>query len=696
MIGPLLIYLTRLGLWQSPSPLQDQRLISVHQDIGPAFKSVAAIAKVSGVMLVTEEPLASETVFLHAKERPLGEVLLKLADATGGQWTLKGNTYVLRRDLNIGSASSEVEKRLHQLSEYRDNLLKYANSSRTDEQLVSIVKERGRLNEANGKAIGDGIDKKLRELDDYDPAYRFLGRCLQAVDLSDIAKLAPQASITFTTQPDASQRLLSQSAIAALKKLIEEQSTWGPILKKYYKPDQGTFFTNSTVDFAKRTNNVAFFITRVMPWTRSVPYPKDAVTTRISVLCYSENSYTINLKLFDASQTLVEDLEFSNIGFWPKDNNGPEPIKKHVFATVQPSVETKSLWRRVSKGTVSKGTYDRFMLDPVNNDPLWFGNHEILGALSFVQPKSIVACLPDIADFHLEHELSPSNYLDNPGEKGLKLDEEINWLVITPKDVANHRAHRDDRRDLAAYAKELYDHNNYDILLYAPLEVTESRLNYGYPHLIDPYFRFFHAAFNMPFQTAFTKLLTSLNKDQLARIMDGQTIAYRDLRAEQVALCSQIVYGARVNVSVEGDADPGQLGGSILNGDGIAGTRGNDEYVCFHTGSAKKAPFTDVMYTANTKEDGPWGWMGPPPWLPDGGMKNATYDFRRTTSITLKCLLKGKNAVIGKFEQPRPPGLMKPISFDQLPEAIKPKIQKYVKFLDEIGQPIRKRDGKGK
>lgn len=150
-VGSLLLFAL-----QGADILQIQSPITVQSDVGAAYKAIAAMSKASGVSLRIQEPLAGETVFLHVKNRPLGEVAARLATAVGGTWTKDDKGFVLVRDESIGASATEVNRRFQAFSKYRDQWLSAAKKPITEATIVEAIEDRNRLNKRTRKAQAPG------------------------------------------------------------------------------------------------------------------------------------------------------------------------------------------------------------------------------------------------------------------------------------------------------------------------------------------------------------------------------------------------------------------------------------------------------------------------------------------------------------------------------------------------------------
>ena len=680
-MGPFTILLIAAGVGQTQGLLGNQTPVTIHIDICPLSRAVDLLGKKAGISLTTD---ADETVYIDAKNRPIGEVLSHLSDAIGGKWSMTDKGFRLSRDPYFGSAKTVADKNYLGLSKYRDELLSCVQHPIGKDDVLALVQQRNELNEQNGKVTDDSIDKKIRLIDHIDPIFRYLGRCLASIDLRDMALLPPQGRLEYVSNPNATQKQIPATIANAVKTLAEEQKVWGPILKANYKSNNGTFMTDEQLGFIDKIQDHSWpFPISPMPWSQTRPYREKADSASMSVLCYSENAYNIEIKWFDASKKQIGSFEFSDISTWNLNKaKAPEKLK---LAPSKPSPETLAIWDRQNDSP----TLQKFLLDPVNNDFLWFGNHEMLEDVSKGQSKSVVACLPDFADVLYKQDLTIDKQLEGDWPNRLALRQDVNWMTFFPKDFSDHRLHRGDRKALGDYLDEIRLHKRYDIILYSRFKLGDSNMADAFLVYIAPKYCNYGSGCQTPFQSAFTKLLVILSVDQLNRLKNGQVIPYRDLHADQQSLCAQIINGARVNVETEGNADPSALNGDFLTGEGLGLTTKTEDYVFMHDGASTKAPYDDAFYEDDVSRPNQGDWGGPPPSIPKGGMKNATYDLRQTGSMTLRCYLKGKNAVIGKFQQPLPKATTTPVPFARLPIAVQNNLTKTIEFLDRIGRPPR-------
>lgn len=656
-------------LWvalQGADILRMQSPISVHSEVGPAYKAIEAISKASGVNLRADEPTRYETVFISAKNRPLGEVAAKLAEAVGGKWAKDDKGFILIRDDLAGSAATIAEKDRQALAEYADNLLLTKDFQYTEENFKRALDEKQK-HEKMPNSVGDSESHRRRQkIWSYDPIFRVMGACLKSIDLSSVAKLDAYDEITFSSNPKGREMRLGLSTWSAAKNLIEDQKLWGSLLKKL-PTNSVKFFTDGQIEQAKKLGRA--WEIRTVEWGRTLPYPATTTDLSFTVSRTMAGSFEATIQLLDSSKQVLEKLRLPNIWAWSKEK--PDTFMAVArFPVVPPTAETEAFLQRKKDSKEPLPILQRFFLDPVNHDPLWFGNHEVLEHLSKTQAKSVVACLPDRASLSAGEEISLKSFVKN-SSNGLDFHEDTDWMVVSPSDFGDHRVHRLDRRTLAAYTKERSEKKSEDIILYARLAQTNSALMRNV-NLTDPEY-YDKAAFSFPLRPATTKLLTSLTPAQYDQLRSGNFIPYEALKPEQAALYDQITQGKNfldVSAFVIG-YDPTEV--SRFKEPGLSLECRQNEYVALHDpailSSGKDDPFCILNFVK------PFAKIGRGPRAPSDGLKRVTYDIRTNRSIILKLHVTDGQERVGVFTQPVPRASSKPVTLDQLPPEARARIE---------------------
>ncbi|MBI5706858.1 MAG: hypothetical protein HZC36_07695 [Armatimonadetes bacterium] len=677
-------------------------------EVGRAEMAVAALAKETGLPMKTAGPVGTETVFLKVDGLSVQAVMDSLARTTAAEWSKKDDgTYVLARTQAIIRRETlrETDRRLTLLNSWRAKLVNCLRVPFDERTLLGIVKERAALEDNNEDQNRTEEQQqrtwdRIQELDRCDPVYRVLARCLQGLDLRPVATLPSQACLVYALHPNAVQKQLPPSAVDALRLLQPEQVAWGKALKtkplKEGEDADSRFWTDHTIRFFASNGPGSVFGARSDPWARTLPFEGNPTEVLLTVSGYSEDSFRFSVQVFGSKDQLIMSFDCDGASTFDK-KEALFGAKELEFPTPAPSPETRALWARMKgSGESVKGAIkvlQRFLDDPERNEPLWLGNQEMLSTLADFNKRSVIACLPDDTRFDFDEALDLHDYFRSTD---LRIAETDKLIELAPRRFASHWAHRASRAAMASCAMSYRTQGRIDLLTYvalvAPLGDSADRSFPGlFVQLIDPDYRSSYASFELPFQSNFVGLLSTLSSEQLGLLKGGQTIPYASLTPNQKELASRIVFGVRVNVEIEGSARRGlfqespteELPNGLLQGAGLSAEFGEDTIAVFHN---PLDPRFDEFYSTNLKNTrGPMMWSGPPPRVPEGGMANATVTLHPQNFITLKCALSPGHFVVGHFAEPRRKATQAPVPINQLPDEVQKKLEATVKFLDGMG-----------
>jgi hypothetical protein len=243
---------------------------------------------------------------------------------------------------------------------------------------------------------------------------------------------------------------------------------------------------------------------------------------------------------------------------------------------------------------------------------------------------------------------------------------------------------------VSACVSEFRDKGKIDLLTYARLiasraDLSESSYLGFIAQCPDPVFLPQVRSFDIGYPPYFTQLLASLSADQLARIMKGETLAYRSLTTAQQAIAYRIVHFGLVNAQHEGAIrleaagyEPTlELTEGLLQGTGVSGFGGEDQLAAFYNDDVK--PPWNIFMVENLTHPVSVGFTsGPGPLLPAGGMVNAKIGLHTQRYIKLKCGLTGDHAVVCRMAEPIGPPKSKPVVYQRLSAEDQAKVKKFV------------------
>lgn len=678
--------------------MQMEASVTLDFEVGRAEKAIAALSKASGVPMRVFEPVASEVVFMKVKDLPLDAVMASIARSTASSWERKEDGFyeLSRQPGRIAQENEkEVLRRLALLNKWRAKLLKGLEFRYEPAGLANIMRERQKVEAANQGSGSenepwDRIQDRYAELLTLDPIHRTLARCIQGMDLRPLAAADPQTCLVYTFRPNAMQRALPFGAGAAIDNLQPEQAIWGRSLR--LMPLREDEDADETRRFEEGPS--------ADPWRRVAEYETPPVSVVLELSCQFEDTYYVHLTLFGANGETVANFQDTEVSTF----DGPPADKWNDLETVplKPSKETAAYIARCgttgAKAKTLNQVLQRFLDDPVNNDPLWLGNQEQLSALADRHGKSVIACLPDDAGLYITDDINAAGYV----EKGEMIPTETDKLLeLRPRNFALHWLNRTDRRAMAEFTKQFRNDGNCDIFDYSRLVAgAKGYRDYGlgtsFPVIINPDWRPDCAYFGLPYQRAYREILLGLSSEQTTRLKKGETIPYRDLTSLQRSLASKAIFGVQRDES-EGQA-PNLLADlsttfELPNGipavGGLSASFGEDDIASFHNGvdgGEDEFYSTNLSERQRVEDSGGIDWSGPPPSLPPGGMSNAMVTLHKQKRIVLKFNLTPGHSVFGRFMEPpgKATGPRTPIS--KLSATLREELAPIIKSLDGIGR----------
>lgn len=228
MVFVSLLVVVELGL-----PNLDQR---ISLDVrGRSGQEVAqALSGASGITFEASDQAALDRFVIHVDNKPLREVMDRIAEAELGEWIrLSGDRFRLRRSASrVGRAireqQAEISKRIElQFSTYRNTF---------DANFDVAVAERIARSWEHLKALDDGAGvytqssiEKHNNLARTMPVGRAVSRILMSIGPEELAALPLDHPTVYSTIPTALQRPLPLGAAQAIEASGSEQQAWDEV-----------------------------------------------------------------------------------------------------------------------------------------------------------------------------------------------------------------------------------------------------------------------------------------------------------------------------------------------------------------------------------------------------------------------------------------------------------------------------------
>jgi hypothetical protein len=676
--------------------LQQSGDITFDFPVGPLVGALKELSIQARTPCIASGVIANETVFLHVKKRPFIEVLSEIAKVTTGKWSVASGIWTLTRDDQKVRAvrQAKANANLRELEAWRSVLITSLAPPFNPNRTVREFR-------AHQDQVGYGHDLYYRDvwltpsarLNFYrDPAFRALARSIANIDLTQVANLEPYEQITFATDPNPSQTRLPVTAKKALSSLQAEQKLWSVALNKNPpKSSGGHEISDDTYVHKYGVNDLTW------PWKRTEPYlgrpTKIILTFRrpYASLLYCELHLLTKegksvLRLQDTATIKPRpEVVGSNVGF----------ERKLPPFDISTTPESKALWSHFSLKEIFSGHRSKakqearsvlrnFAIDPVNQDPLWFGNQELLTMIS--TNENVIACLPDVAFRNQPDGMSSEEFLRQGGDEKLSLTRKANWFEVTPLNRAELLKSKIDRAKLGAFVRNHVIAGEPNLIefgrtFHCPVGFGQESSFYDFYSIFSDRYRWY----NTPSDPFAVELFCSISDRQWTTLMSGKNLRYRDLTARQLHCVEQHAFqprtqgyfGAILRFS-EGGSPPNslarfepttELSQGILGGTGLGCDIYSDDICISHSPNPDNKEAGEVLAEfdlsiAKEKEHDESGWIVDR--FPQYVSKKATFEMRKRKRYVLKIFLSPGHYFPAEFTEPYS-AETKRLTFEELP-----------------------------
>lgn len=566
MILPTLVALSLLAPAPASSlPLQKESLTLT---FGPARVSqvVAKIAEATGAKLEVSPSMASPVVFLSVAERPLDEVLQRIAKVTSGEWSQDGEARRLVR--NAAQQGREVQ------AEYQ---IRLAAVRKAVQQLVKTANQAA--NRAQEES-SEGVDAEMFGFM-FGMSNRVFADLLPLIDANHLTQAIGGNRVVFSSSPNRMQRPLPRNIGPIVDRLVAShnaRAAKAPPRETAVEDDEGAAALQGLLGLFGGSR-------REKPITEP---PAKALLVAES----PQMSFGINLafRLYGPSgEVLLEEstvLAGEGLGRMPgfggmmvsasTDVVEPEgetkPQSDQPPAPKEDPIKFDEISTSVLKTFGSMGAapnfepaVDEWLSRPDLNDPLRIVHASALPAVAQAKKRSVVANLPDTASglsmlTGLSQDLTPSSYLKLLRDSmECEVAETEGWLEVRPKFAEAARNERSDRLALtrliaaskANAGARLADIAQYALTSPAPMENQVAML-----HLVRFAPQTLNSGMRMP-DWNMLRLYGMLPPGILANLTQGGTLRFSQLTPGISAQTSKILFGPGTKLTVDrGQAAP--------------------------------------------------------------------------------------------------------------------------------------------
>jgi hypothetical protein len=438
--------LTLAALLLGIRPIQDP---SLEQPISLAASGAAASAVVERVATATRLKLevsaevASEVLAVEATNVKVGDLLERIATATGASWKLDGDKRRLTRtaEQTRDEARAALDRRSRAIQAGLDALAPEAGLYRPlapEEAINAAVAAKMALDELLDRIQKGGDDapikQKVIELGNKTSAGRMLLRAARAVGAETLAAIPPGRRVVFALHPTAQQRAFPAAFDAGIQAFLIDHARWLDALKrvepsKVHMEGGPDLYGRDPVSSVGELHLVA-----------SRLHVGDGLELNMAVgsatgAMLVEAQATISPQAAQGSAIGSDgriDLSERARGFlgaWDACRSAAgQPVAEEWFAA----------WSK-----------------PNTEEPLGFVAGELLRGLSRARGANLVAVLPDRA-FLPSMAVARATPITTAGLErslpawGMESRQEGGWIIASPTNAPEDRGLRVDRRALAA------------------------------------------------------------------------------------------------------------------------------------------------------------------------------------------------------------------------------------------------------
>lgn len=424
--------------------------LNFEQRAAPVPTVLENLSRASGVRLTSVPAVASEIVVVRVEDATLQSVMDRIARVTSGEWVRDGNGFRLQADTSsrrseetadIASRAEEIRRAIDELRRAEQNPTAAAGPLET----VRVL-QRGTGSSAAANA-----------------AVQFLS----AVDPRLIAQMPDASRIVFSTNPTRMQRPLPGNVNQIVGDLIAAHNR--------EVASRSADSTGPANPVMERLRSMGLF-----PVNRPIQAPPAKVVLAISNNGFGVGALVAELKLFDQEGAVIlrgqqllnlnRGILSTALGNNPAATRPTPPTFEGEDAPLRFSPETTEfagVFGRAAAGTttLSRGLEEK-LLRPDLYDPLAFAPSEGLILSSKAKGWNLVGNLPDSMAgglAQLEQTLAPGAASPTTVHQFLArtfVAPDVTaavsdgWLTVEPKNPAESRRERVDRRALAALIGE--------------------------------------------------------------------------------------------------------------------------------------------------------------------------------------------------------------------------------------------------
>jgi hypothetical protein len=502
--------------------------VSLELSAGRLDQAVEALERASGRSLECAANLSAEVVVLAVVDRPVEEVMGRLAEVVGGDWETVGNAQRLVRRSVPARDPESARKITAWLEANRPGRFDADELARRMKQGIAAFSPRA--------------ESPLRAMDAKGPAARTLARAVEAIGVASLANLPLRTRVVYANRPTAAQRVLAAEPL--LSAYFSERNAWaGAARRAGVAPP--------------RSQNVTYVVNELMVRRTALAQPP----ARVLFEAYRDgfDAPWARVRLVDRLGRVVDEAQATLAPSSPMPNETPVAGRTPLSL----SEDGEALLRAF--GSFSQGPRPDLlppdlrarMIDAKANEPMGFVTGETFARIARRRGRSLAVCLPDfplVAGWVAPDGKRPSEeqYLANLTQMKFQVREIDGWLLA-------HRTQPVPRVDRAVLSAYLRRRDAGEMNLQEEAEWT-ARLPHPYDNWLPGSLQYL--LFGQPLDEGESndpdvlRFYGSLTPAQRRAAEAGMTI--RSLTSEQRSQLSAILFGRHSGLKVERERPPAE------------------------------------------------------------------------------------------------------------------------------------------
>lgn len=573
-----------IGRMQAPPTKTElpNRASSFSAPAMPAGKLIPLLAAETGLKLECGVDTASDVLLLIAKDRPIKEILQKLADADSAEWLQDGERMRFGRSAMLtarlereetAAIEEGIRKKLAPIYETLTALLTPARALDAARQRNALRQESERSGGSDDPQKEREQERRLQRLDGVQPEFRLIGRCLQEVGVGRIAAMRTGERTVYSTRPTAMQKPLGRTITNAVTKFFAEDIVWRAAIKRLNaeeraasppipgegEPAQDDEDYDSSPKYGDTTLD------------RSGAYGSSAetavgrpVSVRMIFSGQSYGTYSISLAVLDERGRTV--LDISSSDFLGNPDSQPDQAPADHWKG-SPNVDFSPATRLFAKeyahiisldqsrsgpGAQKKAppqvdpALKRILLRPETEEPLDLGPADAFRSVAKTKELSLAACLSDslIAGETMDDERKPlktDQFLSSIRDE-TDISTNGGWIVARPRHPLQCAKCRIDRAAIGDYLRSLNAQGRSSIDMEATLQ-SQIAEDADDTIVRTPAWILQGRLVTLRGSDPLLRLYGSLSAVQRDRLLAGGQVNYGLLNIRQRKLANRVVFG---------------------------------------------------------------------------------------------------------------------------------------------------------